>query len=321
MKKRESIVDYYYESMYPELKVLEQDRLIIVSKLKKAAFFLFGLAIIIYFLLHYHFYMMPFEALALSGMSTFMLFMFIYRHESAGYSMLFKDHVIEKIIHFLDHSLMYHKHRYLLENVYQKSELFLEQYDRYSGSDLVEGFIEGVGVQFCDLHVEKKYRTKNGKEEWKDIFSGLFFVADFNKHFQTNVVVLSDHSERILGVVGSWLQSMNIGRGKLIKLDDALFEKYFVVYGEDPIESRYILTHSLMEKIVQLRQKSGKNLYLSFVDSKIYIAIEYNKALFEPILWKSLLKFSYIKEYVELLSMMIGIVKHFKLDEKLWSKR
>ncbi len=321
MKKRASIVDYYYESMYPELQVLEQDRLVIVSKLKKAAFFLFCLAIATYFFLRYQLHFISLEALALSFMGAFMLFMFVYRHESAGYSMLFKDHVIEKIIHFLDPSLAYHKHRYLLEDAYQKSELFLEQYDRYSGSDLIEGVIEGVSVQFCDLHVEKKYRTKNGKEEWKDIFSGLFFVADFNKNFQTNVVVLPDHAERMLGVLGSWLQSINQSRGELIKLDDSLFESYFVVYGNDPIESRYILTHSLMEKIVQLRQKSGKNLYLSFVDSKIYIAIEYNKALFEPILWKSLLKFSYIKEYVELLSMMIGIVKHFKLDEKLWSKR
>ncbi|MCD8476729.1 MAG: hypothetical protein LRY68_01265 [Sulfurospirillum sp.] len=88
--------------------------------------------------------------------------------------MLFKDHVIEKIIHFLDPSLMYHKHRYLLENVYQKSELFLEQYDRYSGSDLVEGFIEGVGVQFCDLHVEKNTVQKMAKRSGKISFQGSF---------------------------------------------------------------------------------------------------------------------------------------------------
>lgn len=316
-----SLLDYYYESMYPELKVLEEKRLSTIATLKKAAFILLILSFVIFFVLNQSVILKPLHAALVSGMSAFLIFMFIYRHESAGYGALFKDQVIEKIIHFLDPSLIYSKMSSISELEYQRSELFLASYDRFVGNDLVTGKIEGVDVRFCDLHVEQKVRDTDNKEEWIDIFQGLFFIADFNKTFHSKVVVLPDIAERTFGVLGSWMQGMNLQRGKLIKLDHPVFEKFFVTYGDDPIESRYILSHSLMEEIVQFRTKVGKPLYLSFVDSKLYLAMHYTKPLFEPILSHSLLEFTSIKDYFELLSMIVSIVNEFKLNEKLWSKQ
>ncbi|MBK9503984.1 MAG: DUF3137 domain-containing protein [Bacteroidetes bacterium] len=37
------------------------------------------------------------------------------------------------------------------------------------------------------------------------IFKGLFFIADFNKHFNGNTYVLSDFGERFLGGFGKML--------------------------------------------------------------------------------------------------------------------
>ncbi|MBP1681972.1 MAG: hypothetical protein H6Q35_2311 [Proteobacteria bacterium] len=316
-----SLLDYYYESMYPSLKVLEEKRLHTILTLKKAAAILLAIAALLFLFLTQNTLLKPLHAFLIVGIGGLVIFMFIYHHESAGYGSLFKDQVIEKIIHFLDPSLIYDKTNSINEHEYQQSELFLESYDRFSGNDLIRGTIEGVEVHFCDLHVEKKVRTKNGKEEWTDIFQGLFFVADFNKAFHSKVVVLPDIAERSLGVLGSWIQGMNLQRGELMKLDHMEFEKFFVVYGSDPIDSRYILSHALMEKIVQFRKKIDKSLYLSFVDSKLFLALNYNKPLFEPILSRSLLEFDYIKDYFELLVMILGIVTEFKLNEKLWSKR
>jgi len=319
MSKMASLVDYYYESMYPELQVLELDRLRIIKKLQKAALILACFAFILFILLQR--VMSPLQASLVCAMGGFLIYMFIYRHECSGYAFLFKDQVIEKIIHFVDDSLMYHKNEAVLESEYQSSELFLESYDRFSGSDLVRGTIEGVNVHFCVLHVEKKECDKEDKEQWNDIFKGIFFVAEFNKAFHSKVVVLPDMAEKTLGVLGTWFQGMNFSRGTLIKLDHVAFEKRFVVYGTDPIESRYILSLSLMEKIVEFHDKIDKRISLSFINSKIYIAIPYTKSLFEPILSRSLLEFSYIKEYFEILNTMLGIVEELKLNERLWSKR
>lgn len=69
----------------------------------------------------------------------------------------------------------------------------------------------------------------------------------------------------------------NTQRGKLIKLDHVEFEKLFVVYGDDPIESRYLLTAPSLMEIVHFRTKVGKPVYLSFVDGKLYMAMHYTK--------------------------------------------
>lgn len=318
MTSLSSLMDYYYEFMYPELKILEQDRLAIVAKLKKAililSIFAVGLCI---FLIQGGFFI-PLHATILSAMLSFLIYMFVYRHETAGYKSLFKDQIIEKIIHFIDPSLVYDKMDCIPKEEFDRSGIFSQDYDRYGGNDLVYGTIDGVNIRFSSLHVEEKRSDKNGKEEWHSLFQGLFFVADFNKNFQGKTFVFPDFAQRTLGLLGEWMQGLNRSKGELIKLDHSEFEKLFVVYGDDQIESRYILSHALMERIVDFQHKTGKQLCLSFMHSKMYLCIDYKKELFVPILSKSLLEFGHIKEYFELLALFIGIVDAFKLNEKIW---
>lgn len=73
--------------------------------------------------------LIPLQAFLVSFMGGFLVVMFVYRHERAGYDSLFKDQVIEKIIYFLDPTLTYRKNEMILEREYQKSELFLEAYE------------------------------------------------------------------------------------------------------------------------------------------------------------------------------------------------
>lgn len=306
--------------MYPTLKILEEKRLKALVTLKKTVILLLCCIAIFSFILIYNAYLSLLHTSFILGIAGLIIFMVVYHSVKVDYSSLFKDHVIEKIIHFIDPSLIYIKTGSIDEHEYQQSEFFLESYDRFSGNDLVSGSIDGVNVRFCDLHVEKKVHDKDDKEVWQDIFQGLFFRADFNKTFHSKVVVLPDVAEHAFGILGSWMQGMNRQRGELIKLDHMEFEKLFVVYGSDQIESRYILSHALIEKIVQFRTKIDKPLYLSFIDSTMFLALHYTKPLFEPILLRSLLDFDSIKDYFERVVMIVGIVNEFKLNEKLWSK-
>jgi len=316
-----SLMDYYYETMYPELKILESGRLEILVKIKKSGGIIFLLAVgIALGLTHYTSFSVV-EALGFSGALGGALFAFIYGHHSAGYTSLFKDSVIEKIIYFINPTLSYRKDGYIRESEYQYSNLLPQSYDRYQGSDLVEGMVEGVNVQFSDLHVEEKRKDKNNKEEWHTLFQGLFFVADFHKSFEGRTYVFPDIAERSLGVFGGWLQGLRQTHGTLIKLDHTQFEKYFVVYGDNSVEAHYVLSHTFMQRMVTFYEKHHKNLFVGLVGGKMYLALEYNKTLFAPKLTRSLLTFSHIKEYFELLEMVFGIVDVFKLDQKLWSKR
>ena len=207
------------------------------------------------------------------------------------------------------------------ETLFSRSRLFTERIDRSSGNDYVHGKIDGVKIEFSDFHAEKKHKDSKGRTSWSTIFQGLFIVSEFPKNFKGTTVILPDQAQSLFGdLVGSWLQSSNMSRNQLIKMDNVEFEKEFVVYGTDQIEARYILTHTLMQKLLGYKKRTKQPLYVSFASKRIYIAIDYRKDLFEPSVFHSLLKYKIAMEYVQTLHLAIGIVEELKLNQKLWSK-
>lgn len=152
------------------------------------------------------------------------------------------------------------------------------------------------------------------------IFKGLFFWADFNKNFHGRTVIVPDTAERLLGHMGRSLQEMDKSRGQLVKLEDREFEKLFAVYGTDQVEARYILSTSLMERLVKFRKRADRELWVGFVDDKIYIAVKFDEDLFEPRLFKTMLAFEPIQEYFEILQLMLSIVEELNLNLRIWGK-
>ena len=62
-------------------------------------------------------------------------------------------------------------------------------------------------------------------------------------------------------------------------------------------------------------------IYLSFVDSKVYIAVSLNKNLFETRLFKTIVNYSFIEENVKYLILLIEIVEDLNLNTRIWSKQ
>ena len=153
------------------------------------------------------------------------------------------------------------------------------------------------------------------------VVQGLFFIADFNKKFSGRTFVLPDTAERLFGDAGAFFQSLSKGRGELVKLEDPEFERMFVVYGDDQVESRYILSTSLMQRIVEFRKKTGRPIYLSFVGTQVFVAVSYRKALFEPRVFTSILHFKSAETYFDDLVLAVGIVEDLNLNTRIWSKQ
>ncbi|MDF1575544.1 MAG: DUF3137 domain-containing protein [Bacteroidales bacterium] len=169
-------------------------------------------------------------------------------------------------------------------------------------------------------HVSTSGSGSKQKKQYTTIFKGLFFVADFNKHFYGHTLVLPDTAEKMLGKLGHSLQAFS-SRGELIKLEDPEFEKEFCVYSNDQVEARYILSPSLMQRIVEFKRKWNTKVYLSFGDSKVYIAIKMNKNLFETRLFKSIVDYNFIEENIRFLVLLTGIVEDLNLNTRIWTKK
>lgn len=241
-----------------------------------------------------------------------------------GFISEFKHEIVTKVVAFCDPSLTYAPTSHIAEHEFRSSEIFKRGIDRFRGEDLVAGQIDKTGIRFSELHAEYKTTTTDSKgrrrTKWHTIFKGLYFVGDFNKDFKGRTLVLPDTAEKLFGFLGKKLQSMNLSRDDLIRLEDPEFEKLFVVYGTDQIEARYILSPSLMKRISDFKKKLGAPLYLSFTHSNVHIAISQSKNMFEPRIFRSLLDFGLVQDYMEDLQLAIGIVDDLNLNLRIWSK-
>lgn len=319
MKTLSQLQDYFYENIYPDLEYLEVKRLKIYGYLKKVVIGLSLLTIFIVFLLKDYIFN-SINILAFVIMIPFGIFAFIYKMEMSGFSSLFKDELIEKIVLFVDDKLKYSKNNFIREHEYRASSLFPQSTDRFSGDDFVSGSIDGVDIKFSEIHSEVKKKNSKGKTYWQTIFRGLMFVADFNKDFKGKTVVVPDKSEKFFGSISHFFQSFS-SRGELVKMDNSEFEREFAIYSDDQIEARYILSHSLMESILEYKKLVGKNLYISFTRSNIYLAIGFNQKLFEPKIYKKITSFDEVSFYFKVISLTVDIVNHLNLDRRIWSKR
>ncbi len=240
-----------------------------------------------------------------------------------GYKAEFKQRIISKIIGFLEPGLTYRPDGLIDKHTFKASALFNHSIDRYKGEDRVQGIVGKTDIAFSEIHAEYKTTSgtgKNRRTQWHTIFKGLFFIADFNKHFRGQTVVLPDTAEKLFGGFGKMLQSWNAARADLIKLEDPEFEREFVVYGSDQIEARYILSPALMRRILDFQRKTGTKIHLSFTGSNVYVALPMAKNCFEPKYFAAADDFTAIAEYYHDLNLAIRIVEDLNLNTRIWTK-
>lgn len=332
MRQIEEFPTFYQSELLPHLQELEGKRKELVSRLWKTGLGVLGVLLLLGLI----------AAGFMAGQGpggpppVFILFFglivggiisaVVYGRMTKGYVAEFKDRIIGKIVQFVDPGLSYHKHDCIRQPAYMSSKIFLTRPDRYKGEDLVRGMLGATAIEFSEIHSEYKTVSTDSKgrrtESWHTIFRGIFFSADFNKHFHGETVVLPDTAEKLFGRLGQALQSMNFSRkGELVRLEDVAFEKRFAVYSDDQVEARYLLSTSLMARIMEFANRTGREIYLSFVDSKLHVAIPYHKNLFEPKLFSTLLDMQMSQEYLEDLLLATAIVEDLNLNTRIWSKQ
>ena len=189
--------------------------------------------------------------------------------------------------------------------------------ERAIGDDLVKGRIDKTKFEFSEIKVGQG--TQNSQQSKQSyFFRGLFFYADFNKKLKGETFVSPDKAERLLGKMGQGLQAKS-RKGQLVKLENSKFEKMYVVHSSDQTEARYILTPQMMEAMVNIREKHPLNFHFSFVEQRVNCAIEFNKNLFEPVIWGKGLQLSDVEYFYNLLELIQTIITEMNLNLRIWT--
>jgi len=240
----------------------------------------------------------------------------IFNNKRKNYVSWFKENIVHSIIKFIDPELHYNPARYVHENDYENSGLYLEHADRYRGDDYVEGRRDKTFFCFSELHTEKEV-TSGKSTHWETVFKGLFFIGDFNKNFQGRTFIYSENNPQ-LGFFSKFFTSFARDLEK-VKLESIEFENKFIVYSSDQVEARYILTPSFMERLVKLQDLMGDRTSYSFVDTNVYVAVPIRDELFEPSIFSEN-EYTRLGDYYNTIHIVFDIIDELNLNLRIWNK-
>jgi hypothetical protein len=165
------------------------------------------------------------------------------------------------------------------ESIYRHKEVgVVPGWDRSKYEDLLTGKRGAVDFELFEAHLEERRTTTDSKGRtrttWVTVFRGQCLRFDFHKTFYGRTLVTRD---------AGMFNRFGGGKGmQRAALEDPRFEKIFEVYTTDQVESRYLLTPDLMQKLVDLEDtfKGGK-LKTAFDGGEMLITVQGGN-LFEP---------------------------------------
>jgi hypothetical protein len=127
------------------------------------------------------------------------------------------------------------------------------------------------------------------------------------------------------GAVAAWLQPLknmfsflSTEKKYSIDLENENFNQAFDVQTTDEIKARYILSSSMMERILNFKQRHREKVEISFVESRMYLALSSGRNYFEPKLFHPMKDQS--KAIYDDLTFFFGMVEEFDLNTRIWNK-
>ena len=182
-----------------------------------------------------------------------------------------------------------------------------------------EEVVDEIIHAFCP---NATYSPNNGVSE--DLFrnSGLFTSPD-RYHAEDLIEGCMDKTSFICSEVHAEERDsffkIKMGASR-VKMEKKKKKKVFDVFSTNQIEARYLITPSMMERMLKLDSNFKKGITISFRNSTILVAIPDSKNRFEADVWSSLTDMSILKSDFAVLQSLLDIVDELNLNTRIWSK-
>ena len=226
----------------------------------------------------------------------------------------FKQNFVRKLIKAFNPNLVYEPDRIVSKSDFTFSKLFKKDPDRILGEDFLSGTHGETKFRFSELNPQYKVKTKKGTR-WVDIFKGFFMVADFHKYFHSETYILPESFWSKAGMSKKKFQGAD-----LIKMEDDKFEEKFRVFSTNDTDARYILSPVMMEKISQIQEQYGDDVFISFRGKNMYIALETKQDFFKHDVNTSIDKHTIMNGHLSELKSIMAIIDDLNLNTRIWSK-
>lgn len=307
---KKSFDEYYWRNIYPLMIKKEKIRLKYVARLKKLL--IIACAIILLFIVFASYFAKSFESssdfIVNIAYLIITITVFILRGPFILYKKMVKDDIMDCFIKFFD-GFKYEPKQGLTAYDIRDSYIF-PKFETFSADDCFSGTYNGVGIRVCEEELSN-YVYVNRRRRKEVLFLGIVLELDMNKEFSHHTFVTKDK-----GIFNRFNGQYGFER---VALEDVVFEKEFEAYSQNQIEARYLLTTAFMERMLKLKELyKGKSIQFSFQNSKVLIAIDTKKNMFEPCsLLKTNLRQDQVYKVFEQFITIFSVVDMLKLNQRI----
>lgn len=190
----------------------------------------------------------------------------------------------------------------------------LDTGDSYSSNDYISGKYKNISFEQSDIHIQEEREEENAdgekETEWVTTFMGRLMIFDFNKNFKANIQVTNCYFD-----ANTLPWSKKFTR---VKMEDAEFNRSFMVFAENEHEAFYILTPHFMEKLKEITKKLKCGVMFCFVDNKLHIAVDNYKDLFEYNVFNPINEKEIEESITKDIKLITNFVEELDLDNNLF---
>lgn len=312
MKSPKDYTEFCEKNIFPALEELEERRKSISSK--RYTLLLVVLILLVIQVIFYLLGTIPWWTIFISMFVVPFLFAFIYNRlfQDDGIADEVQDIVIKLSAKFLLEKAAFDEKLFIdYETHFSNSRLFMLLPEHYSGKNQAKGLLGNYPALFSEIDSGYHAVGEDGKSEWQSIFKGLFLITAFEKDLGIQSVVIPSELENNLYLIGKQIQKYHFQRGQSVPfLDDKEFSKHYVVYSEKPLETTKVLSPLVRSILLDFSQKTGLQVYLAFMGSKIYFAF-HGASLMNIDLKKTLLDFEQIQNFYLCLALVEVVLDDF----------
>ena len=212
----------------------------------------------------YKFFPIIFMLIGLLMIDTFIIIIcnVFLSKKSREYSNLFKEKVIDTLLKNFFNEVDYIPKKPMPEQIYKEGK-YDGYYNRYYSDDYMEGIIDNkYSIKMAEIETEHE-ETKtdsdgNTKTETTTIFSGLFAKINIGKSINNELRIK---------------QNGTVFKKNRLDMDSEEFEKYFDVVSTNDIVGMQLLTHDVMEILVDYRNLLNRYFDIFIKDNIMYIRL------------------------------------------------
>lgn len=222
----------------------------------------------------------------------------IFSKNTIKYNNVFKEKVINSIFENFLYNVDYIPKKQMPQDIYKEGK-YDEYYNRYYSDDYLDATIDDkYNMKMAEVtteYVETKTDSDGDTHtETTTIFSGLFAKINIGKSINSELRIK---------------QNGTLFKKNRLEMDSQEFEKYFDVISTNQIIGMQLLTHDIMDILVDFRIQLKMPLDILIREDIMYIRLHTGKMFETTINNKSILDRKTIEKYFNIVNFIYSLSK------------